>query len=634
MGLTALPVTSPPPSYLGHAVQNEGIPGTFTAGGGTNQMTVFREFVSSVHYPPNPEQPKNRVYSGSMFGPGVTPGSSQAAIDAQSTSAAQGSLALRGMKLFHMRDYIDDSNEDGSQITSTSCVSCHVLPEGSDNLLTDFAFEFSDDASLPLQNIETGQLRGAFEKDKRLYRRNTSGQFVPVPTPSSVPPAFPTPASVVSGNVGMIHTGSATTVVVANADSVLGFVGNFAVPNSPPVVTTPNPALFGAGDVADVALYVFELDNGVAPSIGICGTADATTSTILVNAALTAWEAFADSGNSGLVLRIRVGGVMYGLYYDVAASIVAGAPTYREVPPDSTVTNPAPLTAGTPVARTTLTALLTGTNRLFAECVPLGSERRIAYVHAGTMPGETPVTPVTAPLLRPMMTNTANRLLPLMNANFAGFMGGILNGWSPHRAAALFQTSIIGNAVAPAPAGTPARFGLSATQRFDAPRRLRVSGSELQHGAAIRLTLAMPADIATATTTTPPTAAPNPAVNFNTLLELPIYPTIDAQGVVTSQAVWETAVELNPELYYGIMNGVTSNLNAGVWIQDPAWNPATVVGPLPAPFNTVPAFPAPLTVTALLSPLLDNWVYVQIVNQPGSATPLVSPGSWQRLTVF
>jgi len=87
----------------------------------TSDMTLFERFVNSNAYPPYFEQPKDRVYSGSLGNPNV-PNTRSGARD--------------GLENVHI-------------LTNSS--SCHTLPEGGNNLIVLHALCVSADRSRPAE---------------------------------------------------------------------------------------------------------------------------------------------------------------------------------------------------------------------------------------------------------------------------------------------------------------------------------------------------------------------------------------------------------------------------------------------------------------------------------------------------
>lgn len=569
----------------------------------SDTMDGFRQFINSIHYPPNPEQPKNRRYSGSMLSSPSSVGTPQEILDINNTAVGVGSLAQRGMKVFHQKSY------NGTRFIS--CVSCHILPDCSDNVMTDLEFGFNPDPSLAAQSLETAQLRSIVHKEKRLFRRNTT-------TGALIPSGFN--STTISGNVGMIHTGAATTNSVPNADSIRGFISNFLTFNS-----LNNPSQVFSGDIDDLTLFVRELDTGVGPAIGLVGTVDSSVPIGLVTATLTVWESFAREGNCGIVAKLVTNGaagtpVHYGFYFDVAASS-ATVSTYREVAP---VSYPSFLGAATtiPLNSTTPIGLLqqvyTNGHKLIFECVPLGNERRLSFVDSGNVPTVTVATPTITSGTVDLVCMTANQNVPKMTSGAAATFDSVsANETSPVALTAVCEQILIVDAALAVPPG----FGLGTQLRHEAPRRVRVQGTNVQPGAVVRLFFPNAADLPTIGTATP--SVPTTATNLS--LDLPIFPVIDASGVVS----YETAVELSPESYLPVMCGLSTDaLMQAVMFNTREW--AFVLKISFGSPNLSTAYPA---AGGIFSPLTRNWVYAQIVNAPNGAAPAASNGGWMRMVI-
>ena len=126
-----------------------------------SKMKAFETFINSIHYPPNPEQPESRVFSGT-FG---------------TANQNDGSGGLLGLKLFHTQPL--------GGCGSRSCIQCHALPESSNNRFT----EFLAGGGTGRQPIDSAAMRGLFQKERRLDK-DASGV-----------------SSVVTGTFGLEHHG-------------------------------------------------------------------------------------------------------------------------------------------------------------------------------------------------------------------------------------------------------------------------------------------------------------------------------------------------------------------------------------------------------------------------------------------
>lgn len=364
-------------------------------------MIVFRDFVESIHYPPNPHQPLNRRYSGNF---GTDP-----------DDAFDGSGALAGLKAFHTVPTLD----------GRSCVQCHQLPEGSNNV---FSFKEND---LPL---ETAAMRGLFQRERTLSIND--GMNSPV----------------VTGNLGLLVEG--------DSESLNAFEQRFAVFFRPPAL----PAQF---DMTFLKNYAHEFDWGVAPMVGQVHSVGAVRTMEDLDR-IGDFEAQAREANSALAVLVQIGSVgRTAYYYDPIARL------YRPEP------------SGTPVDLPALLQPVSGIrDAAFFRTTPLGSERRVANLSgvASALPPST----ITGGVLLPMKTNTANTLIPSITKNWIpdGTPDG-LDFTHPHFDFAPSQRKIRHLQYAQTQDAQGA-FGLTAL-RHDAPRRLRVAAFGMQHGAKLIL---------------------------------------------------------------------------------------------------------------------------------------------------
>ncbi len=117
-------------------------------------------------------------------------------------------------------------------------------------------------------------------------------------------------------------------------------------------------------------------------------------------------------------------------------------------------------------------------DRLVMTATPLGSERRLASPSGATAPvaGGDPASLI----LLPMITNTAKADIPELSLNWAG-ADNTHGGLSAHTVR-LLQHGLI----ASSPPGESG-FGRGLTISHDAPRRLRVAGNNIRHGARLEL---------------------------------------------------------------------------------------------------------------------------------------------------
>lgn len=550
MGMPNINPGAPTPAF------NKGIPDP--------QMTQYRDFVFSVHYPPNPNQDWHRVYSGAL---------------GNLNDAVTGSGALLGLKAFHIQP---------SDLVSLACVHCHTLPEGSNNLLTEAIANNNPIATIPAQALETAQLKALVLKEKRL-QRVVGGSFVSLPAggPQAVTHEF-----------GLTHTGQSDGIPGFGSLSLNDFLAGFNL-------GAANPALPDA-----MALFMRELDSGVGPLVGFTATTDVprfNANPAAQTTALTGFEDQVRKANCGLAVQARIAGVLRGFWLAVSDL----ATPYHEEPQ-----------AGIPPLNLSQSGLLdfvrngspvvSPDNLLTFHFTPLGSSRRVAHLQGGLAPALAGGTPTGVTLLpaRPM---TANAAVPTLTVNWADlitgftFLNPVNSATVPQQISVVhYQKSLVNWA--------PGGFGLTQL-RHETPRRLRVAGSGIVNDAFLLLWPPSAVDVATATTTTPPTTVPTPA-NNPWLLALPIFPAFDGVSVT-----WETAAELEPLYLLALMNGGPANPQAVTAFFTPL---ATQWFGGPTGYR--------LDGTDLIQPALWSWYFVQVANK--TATGLqISTGSWQRLTV-
>ena len=154
-------------------------------------------------------------------------------------------------------------------------------------------------------------------------------------------------------------------------------------------------------------------------------------------------------------------------------------------------------------------------------------------------------------------------------------------------------------------------FGLGQSIRDDAPRRFRVSGANIRHGAHLRLYYH----------DDPKAGPPDPTGPLDQMqtgvLTLPLYPTRDTDAQ-TGEPIWSTAVELEPRAYYTLMLGGAR-----------APGVAAATGDV-APFSF------PMVDAALdepprnsFAPMRWNFHFLEVVNADGTT----GAGGWQRLRI-
>ena len=443
-----------------------------------------------------------------------------------------GSRAQLGLKLYHTAPL--------NVCSKRSCVQCHTLPEGSNNRLTEI---------LTGQPIETAAMRSLQQKE-RVLEKGGNTQVV---------------SKIKLGDFGLAHNGGVDSI---NAFNRGAFTGEF--PKEPEKVAAINQ-------------MNREFDTGVGPLVGLPYTIDIKNrDSGITLMAMNGLEAGALNVDSGLAVQAWISGVKRGFWFDLSA----GTRVYREEP------------SGRVLTRARLLALVARPgDRLVVMGTPLGSERRIAHPKGqpdalrGPAPSEIK--------LEPMITSTPYRQVPLLKKNWIpkAFGGDFV--WDAKFSSTttpvpeplsllrirLFQWGLSQDGP---------EFGLEAL-RHEAPRRLRVSGKNIRHGAKLGLWI-------------PNSKRKPPHNEFRELLrlELPIY--ASGKTLPNGNPIWETAVEIEPRYYYGMMLG--GAYAPGVI---PAWNGTMKEPPSKGTFD----------------PKGWNKHYVIVLNQDITYTA----GGWQPLRI-
>jgi hypothetical protein len=389
-------------------------------------MELFEAMVNSIHYPPNPNQPLDRIFSGTFGDP---------------SDLDTGTGAQRGLKLFH------GNNSSGLG----SCGSCHVLPAGSNNRFTEQAPGKGAHTLTVVeadQPIETPTLRGLHRKEALIALNGD--------------PTNPDEYAI-SGLEGVGHTGvqSPPNRVefndFASADRFAQFL--FAEDLCGAPFTT-------CQRLQDLLRFVFEMDWGVAPRVGYALTVDTgNAASGAVATELGALEQEVARAHAGLAVQAWIGGVEGGFWLDTSLPGV----TYREAGGPGTFT------------RAELLALLsTPDDRLVFLGAPLGSEPRLASPLgsaaplAGPAPSNLeflPLVPMLSYQQLPLLTEFYNP--PPDDPSFIGFGGSLGHGLR------LFQHGLIQD-------GPPGAFGITGVH-WEAPRLFRVAGDNVRHGAQLHL---------------------------------------------------------------------------------------------------------------------------------------------------
>jgi len=584
------------------------------------EMDHFIKFVHSIHYPPNYEQPKQRYYTGVL---------GNLDEDTDSMGAPDGSGSLYGLKIYHTRP------ANHFPCFMRSCVQCHSLPEGSNNLATDplqatraASRSWLPNPTAPLP-IETAALRGLQQKEAMYL-----GTEVPnvIPIQGVLPRYLVPPGGYQSAGLGwwsangapiygsQVHfdstvlgqaTGSVRRPVNGLFHDGLSLnINDFLVvfdtgaPLPPPHYTNIR--------LAAVSEFVRQFDTGVAPMVGHSLVVDSSGITVNTNIANPTGIRGTGAGrtsriadlmeqvrvvNCGLAVTGRLFGTDVGFFY---VPNTGGQPgVFISMLTASVFTSPQLLgfvgqTAG---------------DVLVFTATPLGMERLIATPGTSipAMGGPAPsnlqietMVPMTAYEIVPSFQKNVD---PLDNRStvFSGPMAFGFNGpdhtpWQEKSFRILqagFKNSI----------GSPQNPS-TVVLNHEPPRRFRVSGNDIRPGAVLCLHI--------------PTTAPNGPNPDWKMIELPLYP---SDKVDNGRRIWETAVEAD-----NVMAGVFAN--GGWWSpgidQKKALSPTsvltrknTVVGnpPTYGPWNQLN------TINIFKRAVWNNY-RIEVVNEDGTRSGL------------
>jgi hypothetical protein len=252
-------------------MKNLAPPGMRPRGIPKGSMKEFEEFSFSIFFPPNPDQPLDRNFSGS-FG---------------NKDLEDGFGALLGLKLFHTRALRDPlTNVAEARSAGRSCVQCHALPAGSNNRLTSFSL-----GGIP-QVIETPALRGLQAKEARW-----------------VFDLFST-SKITTNEFGLGNSGAQADIVDFTQ---FGFAHDFR--------KTEKHKLNA------LARFLREFDTGVAPSVGLSWTVakgqEKTPGTLFI---LSLMEGHVRSANAGLSVHALLSRGELGLWFDPSGNIYRTEP--------------------------------------------------------------------------------------------------------------------------------------------------------------------------------------------------------------------------------------------------------------------------------------------------------------------
>ena len=285
----------------------------------------------------------------------------------------------------------------------------------------------------------------------------------------------------------------------------------------------------GNAEMKDLVQFVRQLDTGVAPIVGLAFTVNANNHALwatLVQPVAAITRTQVERGHAGFVVIQRLASGTTRWYYDATQQAFVDA------------ANSAATTTLAQLVPPFATQPLTGNESVVFQATPVGSARRIASatgqapVESRPQPSITNVTMVVADPWRDIVALDQN--LPAgpgqSTAPHAADLPGHFDfgaSTSPKslRASAAFFSALANS------------FGVPATPRHEAPRRFRVYGTDIYHGAtlAVRLPLAW-----NGTTPTQWRA-----------VTMTLHPVRDAQGAL----VWETSAVIAPALVQAMQCG-------------------------------------------------------------------------------
>jgi DNA-binding beta-propeller fold protein YncE len=476
--------------FNGAFVDLQGMPNVGTGGAvqglSDADMVAYRDFVESILYPPNPEQPADRVLDGDLGDP---------------NDPLDGSDGKRGLKLFHLAEAMENR----------SCVSCHTLPEGSSNTF----FLTTSNGGEP-QPLENAAMRGLFQREKALV-----DGFDPSGTTWTR-----------MAQLGLTHDGdpASGSPVERSLNDFNQAFGSLAAP-------WEDGDMFSSEEIKArqraITEFSRDFDWSVGPMIGRCltlteddydsGTEEFTDPD--EKTLLDAMEEAALQANSGIAVFQRLAdGTLRGHWYDASQSL---SRRYRRVAGNNFL------------SRASLLAEVEGDPDclLVFQAVPTGSERRVAHTSGAPNPigGSNPPTPSELELL-PMVPNTFYADVTQITA--------FTDPDEPTGNATTRFRSIKRMRVLEAALEDELPLfcdGESAiVERHEPPRRFRVAGWDIEHGA--KLILYMMRDTGECSTTP---------------CEISLELDLAATGFRTPEGkpIWESTEELDALMTMAFRNG-------------------------------------------------------------------------------
>lgn len=477
-------------------------------------LNAMTRFLNGIPHPPNPEQPLDRRLTGQM-GPTTSP--------TRAYDPTEGSGSMRGLKVYHAH------NTGG-----LSCNHCHTTPEGSGNRAT-----LARASGTPREEnpMESAALRNIFDFESLVMVDPSQGPADPANDDS---------AFVRVKTNGLFHDGDPTAALGATINHFLqlnalvtpggGFGGAARMPGSPTYgalgvgggVTGWNQNDRGESAVA-LTEFVRSLDSGTAPAIGWSYN---LTDNFPLD--LDRWNTIRDQvseANAGLVLHTRMGGVERSYWFD----ITSGAGVFRHDSAGGSTSAPVNQFLGA----------VTWPDVAVLEAVPVGSARRIAdrddlgLIDTGAAPSSLTLEPMAMATQWEQAGGLVAFWEEGMERTFYLPGSGSGNSVKPrfsHQAQIFMQEQVMNAATGPSPVpGAP--FGVT-EKKHEPPRRFRVSGDNIRHGAV--LTIYLLDEV-------------NPE-RHGYRANLPLFPTGHTVPS-TGERYWETAVEIDGEMTLALLNG-------------------------------------------------------------------------------
>lgn len=436
-------------------------------------MLGYRRFVFSIRHSPNPDEALDRRPSGTL-----PPGNPN---PLPPTPANGFTGAKLGRVLYH-----------NTSFGCGSCVSCHSLPDGSSNTITELGGG---------QPLETAALRNLIQREGTLHTSMLADPLTAFPT------GFLTfPGTVFVENRGLTHDGGLIGGLPLSLNQFIGSPGFFpGLPAfNPPVGTLQQQLDLARQQTEGLIQFVRELDSGVAPLAGLPFTID--NALVPLNSgpnkvAFDFLESDANQANIGLGVFARSStGVVRGFFFDPLAN------GYRD--------SAAPL--GAAISRTSLLSTFAGTGTVMVlQGTPLGTERRWSNPTGVAAVISNPSLPPSAITLEGMAPDTfyegtsdLDRSIPLAGTTAVGTTA--------------FRLERLHAAISAIPTGIPA------TRRHEPPRRFCVSGTNIRPGARMFLFMS---------------DGTSPTTFFSIGMDMPIFPT--TATTPSGVPIWETELELD-----------------------------------------------------------------------------------------